>query len=446
MRVFLLLLLFPLSVKQTYAQIISTYAGNGYGQGTGTTGGYTGDGGPATSAELFFPYGVAFDGKGNLYIGDQGNMVVRKVTPGGIISTVAGTGQQGFSGDSGLAVSAKLNNPTGLAFDSAGNMYICDSYNFRVRKVDTFGIITTIAGTGSWSYSGDGGPATSAGLSNVSGVVFGRGGNLFLVDGNNYRIRKINSAGIISTVAGNGAQGYSGDGGPATSASLNQLGAITLDSKGNMYIADFENHRVRKVDTAGIIITIAGNGNNAFSGDGGPAINAEVNYPSGITVDRMNNIYISDQGNRVRKIDTLGIITTIVGVGGYGYTGDGGAATSAKLDHPQDLAFDTIGNLYIADLWNNKIRTVTNVAGVTLLPHNNPEVTICPNPANESITLLNIKDNAVMYLRDINGRLILTQGIKSSSTISVSALDNSVYTMTIKTPGGTINKKLIVAH
>lgn len=444
----LILILYTLGcIKVVYGQTISTFAGNGYGQGTGTTGGYAGDGGAATSAELFFPYGIAFDKKGNLYIGDQANNVVRKVTHSGIISTVAGNGQQGFSGDSGLAILAKLDNPTGIAVDSVGNLYICDSYNYRVRKVDTFGVITTFAGIGVWSYSGNGGPATAAGLSNVSGAVFDNKGNLCLVDGNNYCIRKVTRSGIISTIAGNGQQGFSGDGGPATSAMLNQLGAVAFDSKGNFYIADFENQRIRKVDTSGIISTIAGNGNIASSGDGGPAINAEVDYPSGITVDRMNNIYISDCGRKVRKIDTSGIITTICGNFTYGYIGDGGPAISAELNHPQDLAFDTLGNLYIADYWNNKIRMITNVVGISPLQNNSDFIEIYPNPSDKQFTVMsNLKENLHIYLYDVEGRLILSHPISTGDSINTSTLDKGAYTVLFKIDSLTIRKKLIIVH
>jgi uncharacterized protein YjiK len=345
--------------------IISTVAGNG-------TVGYSGDGGSATSAELDNPHGVALDLNGNIYIADVGNSRVREVTVAtGIISTVAGNGTAGYSGDGGEATSAKLDAPEGVALDSTGNIYIADSSNNRVRAVGTESVgtgpdISTVAGDGGGGYSGDGGKATSAEIFGPFGVALDASGNIYIADYYNNRVRRVTTAGIISTVAGNGTGGYSGDGGAATSAELSHPSGVTVDSAGNFYIADQTNNRIRKVTTTGIISTVAGNGTQGYSGDGGAATSAELNQPYGVTVDSAGNIYIADfLNNRVRKVTvSTGKISTVAGDGTGGYSGDGGAATSAELDGPTNVAVDSAGNIYIADSDNNRIRKVTASTGI----------------------------------------------------------------------------------
>ncbi len=342
--------------------------------GTGTPG-FSGDGGPATDAQLASPNGVAVDAAGNLYIADFGNSRVRKVGTSGTITTIAGTGSFGFSGDGGPATDAQLADPRGVAVDAAGNVYIADYYNIRVRKVSTSGTITTVAGNGTLGFSGDGGPATSAGLRYPTGVAVDAAGNLFIADSNNHRVRKVSTTGTITTVAGNDSPGFSGDGGPATNASLSSPTGVAVDTAGNLYIAEQNNHRVRKVSTSGTITTVAGNGSNGsfddgYSGDGGPAADARLNYPSGVAVDAAGNLYIADFfNNRVRKVSTSGTITTVAGNGSFGYSGDGGPAINAGLAFSYGVAVDTVGNLYIADSSNNRVRkvstsgTITTVAG-----------------------------------------------------------------------------------
>ena len=343
----------------------------------GPTRGYSGDGGPATSAQLATPPGVASDAAGNLYVADMGNHAIRKVAAAtGIITTAAGDGGAGYSGDGGPATSAQLNSPWGVAVDAAGNLYIADTDNNRVRKVAANGTISTVAGIGTFGYSGDGGPATNAQLSWPRGVAVDAAGNLYIVDHENNRIRKVAAAtGIITTVAGNGTADYSGDGGPATSAELAFPESVTVDASGNLYIASMFSAVVRKVTAAtGIITTVAGTGrswSSGYSGDGGPAVNAQLNGPDGVALDASGNLYIADSGNNViRKVAaTTGIITTVAG-NGTGYWGDGGPATTAGLNSPWGLALDAAGNLYIADTYNNRIRKVTASGNITTVAGN----------------------------------------------------------------------------
>ncbi len=339
--------------------VISTVAGNG-------TQGFSGDGDLAIAAELFYPQGVAVDAAGNLYIADSGNNRIRRVTAAGIISTIAGNGTPDFSGDGGLATAAELGYPVGLAVDSAGNLYIADMSNDRIRMVTAAGVISTVAGTGTWGFSGDGGPGTAAQLNSPNGVATDAAGNLYIADSGNNRIRRVTAAGIISTIAGNGTPGFSGDGGAATAAQLNYPWGLGVDSAGNVYIADSGNNRIRRVTAAGIISTIAGNGTLGFSGDGGSATAAQLNFPWGVGVDSAGNVYIADTYNhRVRKITAAtGVISTVAGNGTQGFSGDGDLAIAAELFYPQGVAVDAAGNLYVADTDNNRVRKITAATAV----------------------------------------------------------------------------------
>jgi sugar lactone lactonase YvrE len=336
------------------AGLITTVAGNG-------SAGYMGDGGPATSAELSFPYGVVVDASGNLYIVDSNNSRIRKVTPSGTITTVAGDGTSGYTGDGGSATSAELYFPNGVAVDASGNLYIADTYNNRIRKVTPGGTITTIAGNGIAGYTGDGGPATSAELKTPWSIALDASGDLYFSDSNNSRIRMITPDGTITTVAGNGILGYAGDGAPAISAEFNAPRGVAVDASGNLYIADFGNSRVRMVAPGGTITTVVGNGIYGYAGDGGPATSAEIKYPDGVSVDVFGNLYVADsQNRRIRMVTPGGTITTVAGNGAWGYTGDGGPATTAELWYPSGVAIDSSGNLYIADNDAEVIRKVTS--------------------------------------------------------------------------------------
>ncbi len=320
-----------------------------------------GDGGPAAAAALDFPQGLAVDEVGNLYIADTIGDRIRRVDPNGVISTVAGTGEYGFSGDGGLAAAAFLHSPAGVTLDGEGSLYIADEGNHRIRRVDPDGVISTVAGTGEDGFSGDGGPATDAALFNPEGVAVDATGNLYIADSFNHRIRRVDPDGVISTVAGNGDKGFSGDGGPATAASLSFPRDVAVDASGNLYIADTANNRVRRVDPDGVITTVAGTGEFGFSGDGGPAVDASLNVPAGITLDKSGNLYLTDfNNNRVRRVDPNGMITTVAGTGERGFSGDGGPAVTASLDLPGGVATDAAGNLYFIDaaFFNPRIRAI----------------------------------------------------------------------------------------
>jgi len=345
------------------AQTISTIAGNG-------TPSYGGDGGSATGAELSRPIGVTMDAECNLYISDYNNARIRKVTVSGIISTVAGTGSAGFSGDGGMATAAQIGHTEKITVDAAGNIYFADFTNHRVRKITTAGIITTIAGNGTPGYSGDGGPATAAELWYPSGIAVDATGNVYISDEWNNRIRKVNTAGVISTIAGNGPTGYllggfGGDGGPATSAAINFPVGITTTPSGSIVFSDCGNNRLRQISTTGIITTIAGTGTAASGGDGGPATAAQLNGPEGVIADATGNVYVCEiTGNRVRNIDASGNIHTFAGNGTPGFTGDSGPATAAEVHSPEGVFVDlSTSCVYVADAGNNRIRRIGSCAG-----------------------------------------------------------------------------------
>ena len=358
--------------------------------------GYSGDGGAATNAALYIPAAVAVDSSGNIFIADHGNQRIRKVDVSGLITTVAGNGMAGYSGNGGAATNATLDDPLGIAVDMGGNIFFTNPGSDSVQKVGLNGIITTVAGNccGS-SFSGDGGAATNARLSGPIGVAVDASGNLFIADSPNHRIRKVNAKGIISTVAGNGAPVYSGDGGAATNASLNNPYGVAVDALGNLFVADQGNQRIRKVDVNGIITTVAGNGTADYSGDGGPATNAGL-YPFGVAVDTSGNLFIADHLNqRIRKVDRNGIITTVAGNGKittrqsntFGtYSGDGGLATNAGLSNPVGVAVDSSGNLFIADSGNDVIRKASFFAGLPNLTLTNISAA---NQGNYDVIVIN---------------------------------------------------------
>jgi sugar lactone lactonase YvrE len=395
------LFLFHFCNGQTYS--IETVAGNG-------TGGYSSDGGMADTTELNNPWGVAVDKFGNVYIADYSNNRIRKINTAGIISTVAGNGNAGYSADGGMADTTELNNPTGVAVDSSGNVYIADLNNHRIRKINTGGIISTIAGTGTAGFSGDGGQATFAKFNYPGGVTVDKRGNIYVCDLQNKRIRKINASGVISTIAGNGTAGYNGDGIQATSASLQYPQQVAVDDTGNVYIADEFNQRIRKVDTNGIITTVAGTGTSGYSGDGGQATSAKLNYPYGVAVDKYGSLYIADNYNQViRKVNAGGIISRIAGNAVGGYSGDGGPALAAQINSPHGIAVDILGNVYIGDYYNNRVRKLTaQTTGIKEIYY--PLSTaIFPNPNDGEFTLEadGIKEEMLIEVYNLYGDKIV---------------------------------------
>ncbi|MGA3212371.1 MAG: Ig-like domain repeat protein, partial [Terriglobales bacterium] len=368
------------------APIITTVAGCCETSGAPGTSGYNGDGIPAIVAELNVPWQVAVDSAGDLYIADRVNCLIRKVTAlTGVITTAAGTvagANCGYSGDSGPATSAELAGPLGVALDAGGDLFIADYRNNVIRKVTAAtGVISTVAGccepSGKSGYSGDGGSATSAELYGPTGVALDTAGNLYIADSNNNVIRKVTMAtGVITTVAGccettggPGTGGYSGDGGPAASAELYAPEGVAVDSEDNLYIADYVNCLARKVTAStGKITTVAGtiagagtHSNCGFSGNGGPATSAELAGPGGVALDSGGDLFIADSGNFIiREVNaSTSVITTAAGDGIQSYTGDGGPATSASLSQPYGVAVDSSGNIYVGDSLNNVIRKVT---------------------------------------------------------------------------------------
>jgi uncharacterized protein (TIGR03437 family) len=328
--------------------------------GTGTAGS-DGDGHAAAAAQLNYPFGLALDSSGNLYIADQLNHKIRKLATDGTISTVAGTGTAGFSGENGKATSANLYLPCGVAVDQAGNLFIAATGNNAIRKVATDGTITTVAGTGSTGSFGDDGLAISAFLNTPVSVAVDNAGYLYIADTGNNRVRKVSPTdGMITAFAGNGTAGALGDGGDAKLAKLNRPEGVVLDASGNLYIADTSNHRVRKVTTDGTITTVAGNGVYGDSGDGGQATQASLRYPKSIALDSAGRLYILDAySGRIRLVGTDGIISTIAGSGVLGFGGDGGAASHALFTFPSGMVREASGRIYVADTANSRIRLLT---------------------------------------------------------------------------------------
>ncbi|HEX6986953.1 MAG TPA: IPT/TIG domain-containing protein, partial [Planctomycetaceae bacterium] len=340
---------------------VTTVAGNG-------SEGFAGDGGPALSASLDGPQGVAVDSAGNLYIADTFNHRVRVVTPDGNISTFAGTGFPGFSGDDGKATAATMILPTDVAVDAAGSVYIADLGNSRVRKVSN-GTITTVAGNSGGLPPRDGLSATAVRLAGPTGLAIDGEGALYIaegsigsgsgLDGGSFRIWKV-ASGKITALAGDGYRSFSGDFGPAALAQFDTPAGMAYDSKGNLYIADSENHRIRKISADGTVTTVAGNALPGFSGDGGPATTAELNRPSGVAVDADGNLYIADTGNnRIRMVLSSGRIGTLAGNGNTAFFGDGGSSLEAALNRPQGVAVGPDG-IYVADTGNRRIRRIVS--------------------------------------------------------------------------------------
>lgn len=424
--------------SKAYSQyIVTTIAGGGTGA--------IADGNYATSINLGNPGALVTDNAGNLYVTEFVDQKVIKIDTAGIIHIIAGNGSTGYTGNNGPATDASLNYPYGLAFDSIGNLYISDDLNNVIRKVDLAGIITTFAGNDTLGYDGDNGPATNAKLYEPFGIDFDNSGNLYVADFGNNLVRKITPAGIISTVAGNaGTFGYTGNGGPATDASLFNPADVAIDAHNNLLIADDDNATVRIVSlTTGIIQSFAGRDTFAFGGDGGAATAAWLSYPAGVCVDSSGNVLIADvANNRIRSVSTLGIINTIAGNGTNTFSGDNGPATSAGFFYPNDIATDRTGNIYVADSHNFRVRklsvmngeSVINVAGNTI------EIQVFPNPANDYLYIYESQQNQTSSadILDMNGRIISSFSFTgANATLNIQTLPKGCYILRLNT-GSTV--------
>ena len=332
--------------------VINTVAGNGNPA-------FAGDGGPATQGQLK-PQGIAVGVDGSLYVADFSNNRVRRVGPDGTITTVAGTGVGGFAGDGGPATQAQIGSPLGVAVESNGDLYIADYENNRIRRVRADGIITTVAGTGVGGFAGDGGPAIQAKLNTPRDVAVGSDGSLYIADTDNRRVRRVGSDGIITTVAGAGDSGSLADGGLATLAYLSSPRGLATGSDGSLYIADFNGQKIRRMGSDGIITTVAGTGVGGLAGDGGLATQAQLSSPVGVAVGADGGLYIAElNSHRIRRVGSDGIMTSVAGIGGLGgFAGDGGPATRARLNFPGAVSVGTDGGLYIADTFNFRVRKI----------------------------------------------------------------------------------------
>ena len=348
-------LLPPGAVTET-AYVIDAFAGTGEE-------GFFGDGGPAIQARFHTPRGIAVDARGNVYVADSNNGRVRRIDPSGGITTIAGNGRWGSSGDGGLATAAQLSIPNDVAVDAGGNIYVTEGGGNRVRKIDAMGAINTIAGTGAEGSEGDGGPATEAQLNRPNAIAVDADGNVFVGEYSGYRVRKIDAAGTITTIAGIGTKGGAGDGGPANAAQFNFISGLAVDGSGNVYVSDMNEARIRKITPDGRIATIAGTRSGNRSGDGGPAIEAQITTPGGLALDFAGNLFLTEfWAGRLRKIDAAGIITTIAGTGEQSSTGDMGLATDAALDRPRNIAAGADGRLYVAENYADRIRVMSPTA------------------------------------------------------------------------------------
>ncbi len=401
-------------VANTNAQTIYTIGGTGVA-------GFSGDTSAATAAEIYGPAGVAVDGAGNSYVADFYNQRIRKISSAGTITTIAGNGTAGFGGDNGPAIGAELHDPMGVAADISGNVYIADRTNNRIRKVDASGNITTIAGTGAIGYSGDNGPATAARIYGPTGVAVDIAGNVYFADRVNNAVRKIDLNGTITTIAGTGTQGFNTDDWPsALLAELNNPTGVAVDNIGNVYIADQGNNRIRKVDTFHKISTVMGTGFAGHSADGSIATNCAISAPSGVAVDRWGNIYESDEANyTIRKADmNSNAVVTIAGKQGTrGFNGDTGLAANALIGDCKGLAVDNNGNIYFSDWLNNRVNYITStVTAVKQVDNGLLKMSIYPNPNNGIFTVnFTSSNNEGLYITITN---VAGEKVKEITTVT----------------------------
>jgi sugar lactone lactonase YvrE len=424
------------------SQNVYTYAGTG-------TAGFSGDGGSALFAQIDTPVGIAIDGSGNIYFCDFGNYRIRKITPSGLITTIAGGGTSTVDGVP--ATTAKLGPLRSITLDGSGNIYFTELGPHRVRRINTSGILNTIAGGNNiGAFSGDGGPAISAQFNNPSGIAVDASGNIYVADYSNNRIRMINSVGTVTTIAGIGTNGFSGDGGPAISAQLSSPIGIVLGTSGNIIFTDYYNYRVREINSSGIINTIAGTGTLGYSGDGGPATMANIGRPSGITRDVVGNIYFTDDWySMIKKINTSAIINTLGGAAGIGYAGDGGPAALAKFHGTYGIVIDNVNNIYVTDGLNNRIREVCVSSCALEIGESNisNNINIYPNPTSSILNIFSEQNkfaNSQIEITNYLGQAVLKTEFKNQ--IDVSTFPNGFYFLNIQSNEGVLTKKIVIQH
>ena len=401
------------------AQIITTIVGDGRGV-------YGGDGGFASKASISTPNGIVLDKAGNIYISDSKGSKIRKVNTSGIISTIAGWGSAGMSGDGGPATAAKLNFPSGIVIDKAGNIIFSDSYNYRIRKIDTAGIITTIVGTGIAGYTTDDTLAIHSRLNIPCGLALDDDGNLYIADRMNHRIRKVNTSGVITTIAGNGLATTRGDGGPATLASINRPNDVKISPDGALIIADTYGNAIRKIKEDGIINTIAGvgDGYSGFGGDEGVIGESRLSTPFALAIDKTGNIYVADKNNnRIRRIDVTGAIKTVAGNGASISGGDGRSAVDASISSPESVAVDEAGNLYIGE--SSKIRYLY------LKDYKNEaKISFMPNPCYKSTTIFlpsMYGEMVSISIYNAQGQLVSTTEGPTNRNITLEFVSSGIY-------------------
>jgi sugar lactone lactonase YvrE len=449
------------TVTGTVAAVeIATFAGNG-------TGAFGGDGGPANAAELSGPLAAAVDAAGDVFIADTDNFSVREVSPSGTITTVAGNGAAGFRGDGGPATAAELYRPGGLALDAAGNLYIADTDNQRVREVLAINgvitpqsTITTVAGNGTAGFGGDGGPATAAEFNYPGGLAVDAAGDLYIGDVNGQRVRKVSPSGTITTITGNGTYSFGGDGGPASAAKIAAPFAVAVDAAGDLYIADAGNNRVREVlavngvvTPQSTIITVAGTGSTTFGGDGGPATAAALDAPTGVAVDAAGNLLIVDSSDgRVREVGAVNgavtpqsIITTTAGNGTFGFGGDGGPATAAALAAPWGIAVDAAGDIYVTDRANDRVREVSSGATKLAILTQLPKTLTAGSQFSMGVA---VEDGGGSTVSGYNGPVHVELATQSSAVTAVTSLAtvtavNGIATFNLSLTSATVNNTLL---
>jgi len=435
---------FSLAVFAAGAQNISTKVGTGAAA-------YLGDGGQATAAAIHGPAGLLTDGTNNLYIADQYNNCIRKVDPLGVISTIAGNDTAGFSGDGGPATAARFNQPTAIARDKNGNFFIADKDNNRIRKITAAGVVSTVAGNGTAGFSGDNDTAMYAKLNHPTGVAVDSAGNVFIADQMNNRIRMVSPTGIITTVVGTGVATFNSDFQPFPSmVAINKPYCVAVSPSNEVYFADTYNNIIRKYDRANNkVVTVKGwNALLLSLGEG----TLSLNKPTCITFDNFANMYIADEGNLVvKKLDSARIYKTVAGSGSFGFSGDGGAALSAKLSAARGLAADGAGNVFISDFHNERIRYFNAPVEVRSATNTSGIFSVFPNPAYNGKFTVNVNQQQpsrmVLNVIDLSGKLVFTRQTETNSPVEVQLRQPSgIYLLQVITDDNFLTGKIEIRN